>query len=144
MQGGLLLNVVVLQSTAILKLFASKDQTLLIWGNAFLVLDLLLHGFDGIGILNFQGNSFAGQCLHKDLHTTTQTEHKVQSGLFLDVVILQRTAIFKLLPGENQTLLIWGNAFLVLDLLLHRLDGIRVLNLECDCLACQCFNKDLH
>merc|ERR1711944_10704 len=39
-QGGLLLNVVIGESAAILELFAGKDQPLLIWGNSLLVLDL--------------------------------------------------------------------------------------------------------
>jgi hypothetical protein len=33
MESGFLLDVVVAQSTAILKLFSSKDKTLLIWGD---------------------------------------------------------------------------------------------------------------
>ncbi len=40
----------------------------------------------------------------------TQTEHQVQSGLLLDVVISQSAAILQLLAGENQTLLIRRNA----------------------------------
>lgn len=38
MKGGLLLDVVVRKRTTILKLFASKDQALLIWRDSFLVL----------------------------------------------------------------------------------------------------------
>jgi len=37
-QGRLFLDVVVTQRTTIFQLLASKDQTLLIWWNAFLVL----------------------------------------------------------------------------------------------------------
>ena len=40
MEGGLLLNVVVRKSAAILELLAGEDQTLLIGGNTLLVLDL--------------------------------------------------------------------------------------------------------
>merc|ERR1711879_832482 len=43
MKCGLLLDVVVRQSTSVLQLLASEDQTLLIRWNAFLVLNLLLH-----------------------------------------------------------------------------------------------------
>lgn len=42
-ESRLLLDVVVGQSAAILELLASKDQALLIWGNALLVLNLALH-----------------------------------------------------------------------------------------------------
>jgi hypothetical protein len=41
-------------------------------------------------------------------------------------------------------LLIRGNAFLVLDLLLHILNGVRSLNLEGDGLAREGLNEDLH
>ena len=47
-QGGLLLDVVVRQGAAVLQLLASKDQALLVWGNALLVLDLGLHILDGV------------------------------------------------------------------------------------------------
>jgi len=43
MKGRLFLDVVVRKGSAIFKLFACKDQPLLIWGNALLVLNL---GFD--------------------------------------------------------------------------------------------------
>ena len=40
MQSGLLLNVVVREGPAILELLASKDQPLLVWGDALLILKL--------------------------------------------------------------------------------------------------------
>ena len=62
MKGGLLLNVVVAQSAAIFELFAGKDQTLLIWRNAFLVLNLGLNIVDGIAGLNLKGDGLASHC----------------------------------------------------------------------------------
>ena len=50
--------------------------------------------------------------------------HKELRFTFLNVVIGQGSSIFELLSGENQTLLIWGNSLLVLDLGLHILDGV--------------------
>lgn len=49
MKSGLLLDVVIAQSTAILELLASEDETLLVGGDAFLVLDLGLDIVDRIG-----------------------------------------------------------------------------------------------
>jgi hypothetical protein len=46
---------------------------------------------------------------------------KVESGLLLDVVVRESAAIFQLLASEDETLLVRGNSFLVLDLLLHLL-----------------------
>jgi len=40
----------------------------LVWGNTFLVLDLLLDVVDGVGAFDFQGDGLAGQRLDKDLH----------------------------------------------------------------------------
>eukprot|EP01105_Mastigella_eilhardi_P026337 TRINITY_DN754_c0_g1_i2.p1 TRINITY_DN754_c0_g1~~TRINITY_DN754_c0_g1_i2.p1 ORF type:complete len:160 (+),score=7.77 TRINITY_DN754_c0_g1_i2:12-491(+) len=61
-----------------------------------------------------------------------QAQHKVQRRLLLDVVVRERAPILKLLAGKNETLLVWGDALLVLDLLLHVLDGVRGLDLEGD------------
>jgi hypothetical protein len=47
---------------------------------------------------------------------TTETEDQVESRLLLDVVVGKGAAILELLAGEDQTLLVRGNALLVLDL----------------------------
>jgi hypothetical protein len=54
----------------------------------------------------------------------------VKSGLLLDVVIRESTAILELLSGEDETLLIRGNSLLVLNLSLDVVDGVRRLNVE--------------
>jgi hypothetical protein len=46
-------------------------------------------------------------------HTTTEAEDEMESRLLLDVVVAQGAAIFELLAGEDQALLVWGNALLV-------------------------------
>merc|ERR1711997_892813 len=144
MQGGLLLDVIVGKSTAILKLLASKDQSLLIWGNSLLILDLGLNVFDGVRSLNLKGDGFTGQGLDKNLHTSSKTEDQMQSRLLLDVVVRKSTAILELFAGKDQSLLIWGNALLVLDLCFNVLNGVRGFNLESDGFASQSFDKNLH
>jgi hypothetical protein len=62
----------------------------------------------------------------------------------LDVVVRQGAAIFQLLAGEDQSLLVRRNAFLVLNFRLDILDCVRWLHLEGDGLASQCFHEDLH
>ena len=59
----------------------------------------------------------------------------MQGGLLLNVVVRQRTTIFELLAGEDQTLLVRRNAFLVLDLRLDIIDCVAGLNFESDSLA---------
>ena len=58
-EGGLLLNVVVRESSAILELFSSEDESLLIGRDTFLVLDLGLDVLDGVRGLNVQSNGFS-------------------------------------------------------------------------------------
>merc|ERR1719348_318084 len=48
----------------------------------------------------------------------------MQRALLLDVIVGQSPAVLKLLPGEDEPLLVRGNPLLVLDLGLHVLDGI--------------------
>jgi len=67
-----------------------------------------------------------------------QLEHKVQSALLLDVIVLESAAVLELLASEDQTLLIRGDALLVLDLGLDGVDGVGALNLEGDGFACEC------
>ncbi|KAF7077747.1 hypothetical protein CFC21_082267 [Triticum aestivum] len=124
-EGRLLLDVVVCQSAAILKLLAGKDEALLVRGDALLVLDLGLDVVDGVRGLHLQRDGLARQGLHEDLHTTAKAEHQVEGGLLLDVVVCQSAAILKLLAGEDEALLVRGDALLVLDLRLDVVDGVR-------------------
>jgi hypothetical protein len=75
---------------------------------------------------------------------SAQTEHQMQSRFLLDVVVSQSAAILQLLAGENKALLIRGDSLLVLDLLLHVLDGVRGLHVECDRLARKGLDENLH
>ena len=47
---------------------------------------------------------------------TAETEHEMEGGLLLDVVVRKSAAVLELLAGEDQSLLVGGNALLVLDL----------------------------
>ena len=63
---------------------------------------------------------------------------------FLDVVVRQSPSILELLSGKDETLLIWRDAFFVLDLGLHILDRVGGLDLEGDGLARESLDEDLH
>jgi hypothetical protein len=82
--------------------------------------------------------------LDKDLHTTTKTQHEMESRLLLNVVIRKSTTILKLLSGEDQALLVRGNSFLVLNLAFDIVDGVRRLDLKSDRLSGQSLDKNLH
>ena len=96
------------------------------------------------------------------LGSTTQTQDQVEGALLLDVVVAEGSAVFKLLTGEDQSLLVGGDAFLVcvvsvvsdfgqrgevnltLDLGLDIVDSIRGFNLKSDGLTREGLDEDLH
>merc|ERR550525_1675725 len=131
MQRRLFLDIVVRQSPPILQLLAGKDQPLLLRRDSLLILNLGLHILNGIIRFHIQGNRLASQGLDENLHsTTTQSQHQVQGGLLLDIVIRQSTSILQLLSCENQPLLLRRDTFLVLNLRLHVLDSIIGLDIQ--------------
>src|ERR1700735_4989387 len=74
---------------AYLELLSCKDQSLLIWGNPFLVLDFSLDILDRVRRLDLEGDGFPGQGFDENLHATTETEDQMEGGLLLDVVVGQ-------------------------------------------------------
>jgi hypothetical protein len=96
------------------------------------------------------------------LGSTAQTQDQVEGAFLLDVVVAEGSAVFKLLAGEDQSLLVGGDAFLVfarlvvvdseqrgeviltLDLGLDIVDGIGGFNLEGDGLTREGLDEDLH
>ena len=46
---------------------------------------------------------------------STKSQHQMERGFFLDVVVGQRSFILQLLAGINEPLLVGRNALLVLD-----------------------------
>merc|ERR1719428_166892 len=144
MKSGLLLDIIIGKRTTIFQLLAGKDQTLLIWRNAFFVLDLGLDIIDRVRSFDIQGDGLTSQSLHKDLHASAEAQDEMKSGLLLDIIIGKRTTIFQLLAGKDQTLLIWRNAFFVLDLGLDIIDCVRSFDIQGDGLTSQSLHKDLH
>jgi len=53
-------------------------------------------------------------------------------------------AVLELLAGKDETLLVWWDALLILNLGLDIVDCIRGLDLESDGLAGEGLDKDLH
>ena len=76
--------------------------------------------------------------------STTKTKYQVEGRLLLDVVVRESPSVLKLLTSEDKSLLVRGDTFLILNLSLHVLDGIRSLNIEGDGLASQRLYEDLH
>jgi len=143
-EGGLLLDVVIREGPSILELLAGKDQTLLVRGDAFLVLDLGLHRLDGVRALHLEGDGLPREGLDEDLHSTTETEHQVEGGLLLNVVVGEGPSVLELLASKDETLLVRGDTLLILDLRLDTLNSVRGLDLQGDSLASKRLHEDLH
>ena len=68
----------------------------------------------------------------------------MESRFLLDVVVRKGAAVLELLAGEDEALLIRGDALLVLDLLLDVLDRVRRLDVERDRLTGEGLHENLH
>merc|ERR1712048_871387 len=144
MEGGLLLDVVVRKSSSILQLLSSEDQSLLVWWDTLLVLDLGFDVLNGVSWLDIEGDGLAGEGLDEDLHTSSESQDEMKSGLLLDVVIGESSAILKLLTSKDESLLIWWDSFLVLDFGFDILDSVSWLDIEGDGLTSEGLDEDLH
>merc|ERR1712134_15844 len=110
MEGRFLLDVVVRKSSAVFELLSSQDESPLVWWDTFLVLDLGLDVLNGVSWLDIEGDGLAGESLDEDLHTSSESQDEMKSGLLLDVVIGEGSAILKLLTSEDESLLIWWDS----------------------------------
>ena len=78
-----------------------------------LVLDLALDVVNRVRALHLQGDGLASQSLDKDLHATAQTQHQMEGGLLLDVVVCQGAAVLELLASKDQALLVrWDSCMM--------------------------------
>jgi len=68
----------------------------------------------------------------------------MEGGLLLDIVIREGSSIFELLSSEDESLLIWGNTFFILNLGLDVLNSVSRLNIKSNCLSGKGFDKNLH
>ena len=59
--------------------------------------------------------------------SASESEHEVDGGFLLDVVVSEASAVFEALATEDQSLLVSGDTLLVLDLGLHGLNGVVAL-----------------
>ncbi len=57
-------------------------------------------------------------------HASSQAKHQVEGRLALDVVVLNSSDVIELLAGEDEALLVDGDALFVLDLHFDVLDGV--------------------
>ena len=68
----------------------------------------------------------------------------MQRRLLLDVVVRESAPVLELLARKDEPLLVRRDALLVLDLLLHRGDGVARVHVEGDGLAREGLDENLH
>ena len=86
---------------------------------SLIVLNRGLHIVDSIALRDVKSDGLARKSVDENLHPTTEAKYQVNSGLLLNVVVTQGSAVCQLRAGENQTLLVLGNTLLVLVSSLH-------------------------
>ena len=72
-----------------------------------------------------------------------QSQDQVEGGFLLDVVVAQGTAVFQLLSGKDQSLLVRGDSLLVLDLGLDVVDRVGGFDIEGNGLAGKSLDENL-
>jgi len=144
MQSRFLLDVVIGQSAPVFQLFAGENQSLLIGWDSFFVLNFRLDILDAVRWFHLERDGLSGQGFDEDLHSSSETQNEMKSGLLLDVVVRKRAAILELLACEDEPLLIRRNTFLILNLGLDIFDAVRRLHLEGDSFPRQRLDEDLH
>ncbi|CAL1396275.1 unnamed protein product [Linum trigynum] len=137
-------NFVVLPGLVIRHLLSFEDQPLLVRRDSFHLLHFHLYPCNRVVQVHVDTNLFPRQRLHLDHRPSPEPQHQVKRRFLLNVVIGQSSAVFQLLPGENQALLIGRNPFLVLNLGLHIVHGVAALHLQSNRLPSQRFHEDLH
>ena len=144
MKSRFLLDVIVRKSSSVFELLSCEDKSLLIGWDTFLVLDFSFDIFDGVSWFNVKGDGFTSEGFYENLHSSSKSENQVKSGLFLDVIVGESSAIFKLLSSEDESLLIRWDTFCILNVSLDIFNGICWLNIKCDGFTSKCLDEDLH
>jgi hypothetical protein len=109
-------------------------------------LDLGLDFFNRFLIVNCKVYYLASESFHIDFvfWVSTKRYDMMNYGFLLNIIVRKGSTVLKLLAGEDESMMIGRNTFLILELGLDVLDGVRRLNIQRDSLARQGLNEDLH
>ena len=101
MQGVVFLDVIVSESLRVIKLFSSENDSLLVLRDSFSFSNLALDGFNAVSVSDFESDGLSSESSHEDLFSSSESEYKVESRVFLDVVVVNCSAVFKSFSSEN-------------------------------------------
>ena len=143
-KSAFFLNIVVTNCSVILKPFSCKNESLLIGWNSFFCKDFLFYCSNVISVFNVQSNGFSCECSYEYLHSSPESEDKVDCAFLLDVVVSKSTLVFELLSCKNESLLIDWDSFFVCNQSFEVGNSLASLNFACHCLSCECLYEYLH
>jgi hypothetical protein len=72
------LDIVIGEGSSVFKLLSSKDESLLIGWDSFLILDLGLHVINSVRGFDIKGNGLSSQGFDEDLHSSSKSEYKME------------------------------------------------------------------
>ena len=137
----------------------NRNQMLVLDLDVYFVLDFGLHRVDCVGGLNVQRDGFGSQAITKsmlapppnrmivltDLDENLPWHHQIDARLFKHVEpVRQNQAVFQFHPAEFETLIVCGDPFQRLDLHLHGVNCVRLLDIKGDGSHCGHLDDDLH
>ena len=67
--------------------------------------------------------------------SSSESKDQMESGLFLDIIVSQGSSIFQLFTSEDKSLLIGWDSFLILNLGLNILNGVRLFDIQSNSLS---------
>ena len=91
MESRLLLDVVVGESSTILELLSGENESLLVWRDSLLVLNLRLDVVDRVGGLDLEGDRLSGKGCRNKSQIETQNRNQVEYSLFTKICIPPRS-----------------------------------------------------
>ena len=143
MEGALFLNVVVGKGSVTVELLTSEDKSLLVSRDTFLVLNFGLDRLYSVSCVDIKSHSSTSESLYEDLNTSTESEDKVECAFLLDVVVGKGPVSFELLTGEDKSLLIGRDTFLVLDLCLDAFNVVAEVDIKSHSSTCEGLYENL-
>ena len=131
---------------------------LLLWSDITVVTALSLSAVDGLWwktsialsadhflALELSGESSKSWLNLDGTHTSaSESENQMEGRLLLDVVVGKGSSILKLFTSEDESLLIWWDALLILNFGFDILDRVGWLHVESNRLTREGFDKNLH
>lgn len=127
-ERAFLLNVVVCHCSSVFKALPGEDESLLVSGKSFLVLNFSFDDFDAVTCLCFNGDGLSGQSSDENLHSSPESEDEVHGALFADVVVSHALFIFKVLSCKDESLLVDGDSLLSENAFLEGSHVVSLLN----------------